>query len=192
MRLAVADLPDGEIAQYFQGAITLDVDAAGNGWFIDTSPADDREFGGTGAVLQARHGDASARIDLLSVLAHEMGHALGLAHAEGGVMSAELLPGQRSTPDLWARALPGRAWAPGQAAPDIGKRQSGFAIDWDAARVTALVPGAQDVVPAAAAKDWQQRFVNHLGASAERLQPNAALRLHLPVASEVAAKVSSL
>lgn len=191
VRLAVADLPDGELAQYFEGTITLDVDAAGNGWFIDATPADNREFSGAGTVLQARSGDASARIDLLSVLAHEMGHAMGLAHAEGGVMSAELLPGQRSTPDLWARALPGRAWTPGQATPDIGKRQTAFAIDWDAERVTAQVPGPQNTAPAAAAKDWQQRFVNHLGASAERLQPNAGLRLHLPVTSGAVAKVSS-
>jgi hypothetical protein len=52
---------------------------------------------------------------------------------------------------------------------------------------------ARPGVPApVVAQAWQQRFVNDLGASAERLQPNAGLRLHLPVAQEVSAKLSRL
>ena len=35
--------------------------------------------------------------------------------------------------------------------------------------------------PAAKVANWQDRFVNHLGASAERADPNASLRLHLDV-----------
>jgi hypothetical protein len=54
----------------------------------------------------------------------------------------------------------------------------------EAADISAPAPAA---VPA-----WQQRFVNELGASAERLQPNAGLRLHLPVTEEVSVKQSRM
>jgi hypothetical protein len=32
---------------------------------------------------------------------------------------------------------------------------------------------------------WQQRFVNHLGATPERLNPNAGLKVHLPIVSRL-------
>ncbi|MEO7622872.1 MAG: hypothetical protein ABIS30_07370, partial [Gallionella sp.] len=38
------DLPGGAVGQTTGGSITLDNNAAGNGWFIDTTPADNSEF----------------------------------------------------------------------------------------------------------------------------------------------------
>jgi hypothetical protein len=52
------------------GNITLDVDAAGYGWFVDTTPADNSEFSP----------DSPAGMDLLTVVLHEMGHELGYDH----------------------------------------------------------------------------------------------------------------
>jgi hypothetical protein len=52
--------------------IILDSDAAGYGWFIDPTPADDAEFTAGGA--------AAGDMDLLSVVMHEMGHVLGFEH----------------------------------------------------------------------------------------------------------------
>lgn len=60
--------------------IEIDLDAAGEGWFIDTTPFDDAEFGTRNSLtaLRATEGDALYGMDLLSVLMHEQGHVLGL------------------------------------------------------------------------------------------------------------------
>jgi hypothetical protein len=42
--LNIADLPGGAVGQTVGTNITLDDNAAGNGWFIDTTPADNSEF----------------------------------------------------------------------------------------------------------------------------------------------------
>ena len=62
--------------------ITVDSNAAGFGWFVDDTPGFDEEFVFTDAVhLTATAGSAAAdRIDLLTVLMHEVGHVLGLGH----------------------------------------------------------------------------------------------------------------
>ena len=78
--------------------ITLDTDAAGHGWFIDATPSTNEEFLPTAdpTVWQARAGTAAAgKMDMLSVLLHEYGHALGLEHsgAASDFMSAALQPG---------------------------------------------------------------------------------------------------
>ena len=83
--------------------ITLDQDAAGHGWFIDTTPSTNEEFLPTAdpTVWQARAGSTAAgKMDMLSVLLHEYGHALGLEHsgAASDFMSAALQPGVRKLP----------------------------------------------------------------------------------------------
>jgi hypothetical protein len=76
--------------------IRLDDDAASHGWFVDPTPHDDSEF-----TTPGDQGEAG-RMDLLSVVAHELGHLLGLddlpgdEHA-GDLMGATLTTGTRRT-----------------------------------------------------------------------------------------------
>ena len=179
----VGDLDGAHLAEYANGRITLDIDAAGNGWFVDLTPQDDREFGGRGSVQVAGSGSAAAgRMDLLSVLAHEMGHALGLGHTDGGVMDELLRPGTRATPERWAAAAP----ATGETAAHA------MVIDWGAMNAGPSSASARSDSeptrrPAWAAstpdRDWRQRFVTDLGRSQEAANPNASLRVLVPVSA---------
>ena len=81
-----------------RSAIQLDLDAAGAGWWIDTTPNEDSEFllVGEGREWSARPGTAAEEgVDLLTVLLHELGHLSGAQHAEDGVMRPTLSPGVR-------------------------------------------------------------------------------------------------
>ncbi|MDR2189527.1 MAG: hypothetical protein LBE62_16015 [Azonexus sp.] len=114
---AIADLPTGWAARTEGTQITLDASGAGWGWFVDPSPENNTEFvsastdPGEQALLMdytALPGsEADGRLDLLTVLIHELGHVLGIpmpqaAAGEDGmnhVMSQYLEPGQRRLPD---------------------------------------------------------------------------------------------
>ncbi len=79
----------------------MDVNAAGHGWFVDVSSSASDQFrmGLDRNMLAAIAGsDAYGRMDLLSVIAHEMGHVLGFDHDDAdrfAVMGDELDPGVR-------------------------------------------------------------------------------------------------
>jgi hypothetical protein len=80
----LADLPGAAIGQTTGSTITLDTNAAGYNWFIDTTPADNSEFLPTSNPNEwvAKAGSAAAgKMDMLSVLLHEYGHALGMDHS---------------------------------------------------------------------------------------------------------------
>jgi Matrixin len=145
-----------------------------------------------GGALIATAGPAAGRMDLVTVLVHEMGHAIGLGHSDGGVMDGRLTAGHRAAPDLGGQA------AALDAAPAAPRGVSGAAaeaarpaIDWSLPASTAATDrGVASQRHAEAAGGWQQRFVNHLGASAELSRPNAGQRLHLPVVAEAQPRLS--
>ena len=99
--VTIADLPGNVLARRVGRSIVLDHDAAGNGWFVDASPWDQIEFGGTEGAGYAVSGAASQRIDLLTTLTHEFGHLLGFDDSRdvNDVMNYLLGTGRRVLPE---------------------------------------------------------------------------------------------
>ncbi|MDP6721311.1 MAG: matrixin family metalloprotease, partial [Pirellulaceae bacterium] len=91
----IADLPGKQLGQSLDNTVWIDVDAAGYGWFIDATPGNDVEFSQRTATdeLMATFGSpARGWVDLLTTVVHELGHVLGLEHADGSGVMNELLP----------------------------------------------------------------------------------------------------
>jgi hypothetical protein len=76
LRIEVGNLPDDRLGATLGNWILVDSDAAGHGWSVGS-------------------GDSAGRMDLLTVLTHEIGHALGFGDddARHGVMDARLESG---------------------------------------------------------------------------------------------------
>ena len=99
-RFVVTELPGAELGIAGDGTIYIDRDAAGHGWFVDSTPTKDEEFarGSSTAQLQAIDVRALDRMDLLSVVEHELGHLAGLDDLDSVVsdlMSNSLSTGLR-------------------------------------------------------------------------------------------------
>ncbi len=99
-------LSNDMLAMTLGSTVLLDDNAAGHSWFIDATPWDNEEFvlSASGNELVAAEGSpAFGKIDLLTVLMHEMGHVLGLGHDDWsgtstGLMSTPLPTGVRRLP----------------------------------------------------------------------------------------------
>jgi hypothetical protein len=97
----IVDLPGGLLGLTRGRTIQIDVNAAGYGWFIDTTPWDDVEFvrpGGNNELTALPGTLASDRADLLTVVLHELGHVLGHGHEDQGLMDDTLPLATRRLP----------------------------------------------------------------------------------------------
>lgn len=99
----IVDLGGSQLGRASGNRILLDINAAGHGWFVDPSLDDDDEFTqlATDGLLANADSDAAGRIDLLTVLAHELGHVMGLpdlANDDDAVMTESLAEGVRRLP----------------------------------------------------------------------------------------------
>ena len=80
VQFVVTDLSGSQLGEAAGNVIYLDANAAGEGWFVDPTPAQNEEFSASTGSQQLHAIDPRAldRIDLLTVVEHELGHVLGL------------------------------------------------------------------------------------------------------------------
>jgi hypothetical protein len=104
------------------GILWLNDNAAGWGWFVDATPREDSEF-----TTPGDQGEGG-RMDLVTVLEHEIGHRLGRDREASGVMQAALTAGTRrtvspvlATDTVGLSALTGFEWA--EEMPWIGRQR---------------------------------------------------------------------
>ena len=119
LKFEVADLPSLYLGEADGHRIRVDNNAGGNGWFIDGSSQGESVFmKETSATRRYTDpaSDAAGRIDLLTTILHEMGHALGLNDSyleqdRDSLMYGFLTKGERRLPQAGqARgAIPGTA-----------------------------------------------------------------------------------
>ncbi len=106
IEIQVIDLEDGVLGRAVGNTIYVDLDAAGFGWFVDATPLDHSEYQPDSALtlIALPESGAFGRIDLWTVIQHELGHILGFDHSDDGVMEETLLPGVRKEID-WDESL---------------------------------------------------------------------------------------
>lgn len=106
MQFKVSDLEHNHLGETLGDVIRLDPTAGRNGWFTDSGESSDGLFGTVKSGTRRQTDSASApagRVDLLTTVMHEMGHALGLSdsyHPEDreSIMYGLLVNGERRFP----------------------------------------------------------------------------------------------
>jgi hypothetical protein len=90
----ITDLPGDLLGLHHGQTIPMDVDAAGDGWFVEQDEGrkikDAFRFTNPRSEFRIPHS-----MDLWTVILHEPGHALGYGHESEGMMQVRLSPGMR-------------------------------------------------------------------------------------------------
>jgi hypothetical protein len=94
-RVEIADLPGNLLGLATPGAIYVDRNAAGYGWFVDPTPQTSAEFTQTSptSFRATATSPAAGRMDLLTVLSHEVGHVLGFKDLDATIAPDNLMAG---------------------------------------------------------------------------------------------------
>lgn len=104
VEIEVVELPGTQLgkADANTNTIYLDINAAGWGWFVDSTPLLNEEFNELepGIFAASLFSAADGKIDLLTVLMHELNHLLGYDHhdQEHSFEEPDLAPGERKLP----------------------------------------------------------------------------------------------
>jgi ELWxxDGT repeat protein len=102
VQVQIVDLPDAYLGLAVANVVYLDADAAGWGWFVDSTPelADEYSLLSNDELRALTDSAAEVQMDLLSAVLHELGHVLGLDHDDDSesFMSARLRAGVRQLP----------------------------------------------------------------------------------------------
>ena len=101
----VTDLPGGQLGLAWGHTIALDVNASGHGWLSDSTWERPESF-------LSGYVPASDRMDLLTVVSHELGHLLGYKH------DTDLRDVMAATLSIGTRRLPGIAPVTAHATPE--------------------------------------------------------------------------
>jgi hypothetical protein len=177
---SVADLSGTTIGEESSPAhITIDTNADGNGWFVDSTPTNNSEF--THAQNAARtdlltdpSNAAAGHMDLLTAVVHELGHVLGLPDSTSpadinDLMYISLVDGERRLPGaadvasaieaslpLAAQAPPGTPIVAGTAGNDILNAGHGGTILFGGAGADHFVfgPGISSALPLTHVADY--------------------------------------
>jgi hypothetical protein len=132
-------LPSSYLGMEAGGEVWISPDAGGWGWFVDASAASQRAF------PAAPGSPADGKMDLLSVVSHELGHVLGLEDSPdlADVMGETLAAGVRRlptasdlAPDVVQAITPATV---GAAGPDAGSPRAPSAVDTSDPDLTAVV-----------------------------------------------------
>ena len=106
MKFEVAAMNGDRLGETAGDVIHVSNNAGGNGWFIDASPQSDALFNTVTAATR-RYTESTAspagKVDLLTTILHEMGHALGLPDTyrlqdRNDIMYGQLTKGERRLP----------------------------------------------------------------------------------------------
>ncbi|MCP3415870.1 MULTISPECIES: cadherin domain-containing protein [Bradyrhizobium] len=172
---SVADLAGQVVGLESAGHITIDADAAGHGWFVDSTPFDNFEFphalNASGSDLQTDSSTAAAgHLDLLTAVVHELGHVLGLPDLTSSsdandLMYISLTDGERRLPTAAdvTQANVGSAKAmPMQSSTSSTLNRDGF--DFSSFTQTPSQASTSHADPAANTQTWSDLFSGHANA----------------------------
>jgi hypothetical protein len=145
----ISDLAGGDLGLATSDTIIVDQNAANFGWFFDASATADSAFVSRFSTHEFRVGvgsPAAGRIDLVTLIAHELGHIAGLDDLDvsdypNDLMTEYLAPGVRRVPGANHVAL----IAAGQSRPTIETVASSSVLQDRTAAVVVSIPRAARV-----------------------------------------------